>query len=53
VGTANPENLVSNVRYVDEPIDFELMAKVLAQLEPIKNFNFTRGRIENRDPILG
>ncbi len=52
VGTASPENIRKNVGYLDEPVDFELMAKVLAILQPIKNHNFTRGRPENRDPII-
>lgn len=52
VGTANPANLRKNVAYVDEPIDFELMAKVLALLQPIHNHNFTRGLPANRDPIV-
>ena len=52
MGTASPENIRKNVGYLDEPVDFELMAKVLAILQPIKNHNFTRGRPENRDPII-
>jgi L-galactose dehydrogenase len=52
VGTANPENIRKNVEYVNEPIDFELMAKVLEQLKPIQNHNFTRGLPENRDEII-
>lgn len=52
IGSANPENIRKNVAYADEPIDFELMAKVLERLKPIHNHNFTRGRPENRDPII-
>jgi L-galactose dehydrogenase len=52
VGSASPENIRKNVRYVEEPVDFELMGKVLEILRPIKNHNFTRGRPENRDPIV-
>src|SRR3954463_16266795 len=52
VGSANPENIRHNVAYADEPIDFELMAAVLDLLKPIHNHNFTRGRPENRDPIV-
>src|SRR5581483_7639472 len=51
VGSANPANIRKNIAWVDEPIDFELMAKVLAILRPIKNHNFTRGRPENRDAV--
>ncbi|PTX97906.1 aldo/keto reductase [Opitutus sp. ER46] len=53
VGSANPENIRRNVRYIEEPIDFELMAQVLAILKPIHNHNFTRGRPENRDALIG
>lgn len=52
VGTANPDNIRKNVAWAAEPVDFELMAKVLAVLKPIHNHNFTRGRPENRDPII-
>jgi len=52
VGTASPENIRKNVAYLDEPIDFELMARVLEILKPIKNHNFTRGRPENLDAII-
>jgi L-galactose dehydrogenase len=53
IGTASPENIRKNVAYAEAPIDFELMAEVLRILRPIKDHNFTRGRPENRDPILG
>jgi L-galactose dehydrogenase len=53
VGTATPETIRKNIGYVEEPIDFELMARVLEILEPIHNHNFTRGRPENRDAIVG
>jgi L-galactose dehydrogenase len=52
VGSANPENIRKNIAYADEPIDFELMAKVLELLKPIHNHNFTRGRPENRDAVI-
>jgi L-galactose dehydrogenase len=52
VGSANPDNIRKNIAYADEPIDFELMARVLELLRPIRNHNFTRGRPENRDPII-
>ena len=52
VGTASPDNIRKNVAYAGEPIDSELMARVLELLRPIKNHNFTRGRPENRDPIV-
>ncbi|HEY4245201.1 MAG TPA: aldo/keto reductase [Lacunisphaera sp.] len=52
VGSANPDNIRKNIEYVNEPIDFELMGKVLELLKPIHNHNFTRGRPENRDPLV-
>ena len=52
VGTANSDIIRKNVGYLDEPVDFELMAKVLEILKPIQNHNFTRGRPENRDAII-
>ena len=52
VGSANPENIRKNIAYAGEPIDFELMAKVLEILRPIQNHNVTRGRPENRDPLI-
>ena len=52
VGSANPDNIRKNIAYVDEPIDFELMGKVLELLKPIHNHNFTRGRPENRDAVI-
>ncbi|HVW19798.1 MAG TPA: aldo/keto reductase [Opitutaceae bacterium] len=52
IGTANPDNLRRNVGYAEAPVDFALMAEVLALLRPVQNHNFTRGRPENHDPIL-
>ena len=52
VGTANPENIRRNVAWAEEEPDFELIGQVLALLRPVRNHNFTRGRPENRDPIL-
>ncbi|HEY0864696.1 MAG TPA: aldo/keto reductase [Lacunisphaera sp.] len=53
VGTASPENIRKNVAYIEEPLDHELLAKVQEVLRPIHNHNFTRGRPENRDAIIG
>jgi L-galactose dehydrogenase len=52
VGSANPENIRKNVAYLEEPVDSALMGTVLELLQPIHNHNFTRGRPENRDPII-
>lgn len=53
VGSASADNMRKNIAYAEEPIDFELMAKVLELLKPIKNHNFTRGLPANVDPIIG
>jgi L-galactose dehydrogenase len=53
VSSANPENIRRNATYVSEPMDQELLARVLEILRPIHNHNFTRGRPENHDPLVG
>ncbi len=53
VGTANPENIRRNVAWALAPADTEHIAGVLEILRPVHNHNFTRGRPENRDPIVG
>ncbi|BCU78123.1 aldo/keto reductase [Luteolibacter sp. LG18] len=50
VGTANPANIRDNIAYVEEPIDEQLLAEVMEILEPIRNFTFTRGLPQHRDP---
>jgi L-galactose dehydrogenase len=49
IGTADPKNMLANIRYADEPLDQQLLADVLEVLKPIHNQFFTRGRPENRD----
>jgi len=53
VGTANPDNIRKNIAYAEAPLDQELLATVRQILQPIHNHNFTRGRPENQDPLLG
>ena len=53
VGTASPANMAANLKYASTPVDAEKQAAVLETLRPIHNFNFTRGRPENRDEIVG
>lgn len=53
VGTASPANMAANLKYANTPVDAEKQAAVLEVLKPIHNFNFTRGRPENRDAIVG
>lgn len=52
VGSANPENMRRNIAYAESPADPALLAKVLEILKPVHNHNFTRGRPENRDPLV-
>jgi aryl-alcohol dehydrogenase-like predicted oxidoreductase len=47
VGTANPENLKNNVKWIESPIDHELLAEVQAILKPILNKTWIEGRPEN------
>lgn len=44
VGTANPDNLRNNVRWIEEPIDQELLAGVLKILAPVHNVSWPSGR---------
>jgi aryl-alcohol dehydrogenase-like predicted oxidoreductase len=53
VSTARPKSILDNIAYVQESIDERLLAEVLEVLKPIHRFNFTRGRPEHRDPLLG
>lgn len=52
VSSANPNNMLANIRYAEKPADPQLLQQVLEVLAPIHNFNFTRGLPENRDEIL-
>jgi L-galactose dehydrogenase len=47
VGTASPENMAKNVRWVQEPMDPELLSHVMQMLEPIHNQTWPSGRPEN------
>jgi len=47
VGTASPENVAKNVRWVEEPMDQELLVQVMQVLAPIHNQTWPSGRPEN------
>ncbi len=47
VGTASPENLAKNIRWIEEPLDHDLLVEVLRILEPIHNMTWPSGRPEN------
>lgn len=53
VGSANPDNMRKNIEAAETPLDPEQLQVALDALSPIHNFNYTRGRSENRDPLLG
>jgi aryl-alcohol dehydrogenase-like predicted oxidoreductase len=47
VGTANPNNIEKNVRWIQEPIDQALLSEVRKILEPIHNRTWPQGLPEN------
>ncbi|MEO6004916.1 MAG: aldo/keto reductase [Opitutus sp.] len=47
LGTANPANVEENIRTIAQPLDRELLAGVLAILEPVHNLTWPSGRAEN------
>lgn len=53
VGSASAANMKSNIAWANEEPDPDLLRGVLGILAPVHNHNYTRGRIEHRDPILG
>jgi L-galactose dehydrogenase len=53
VSTARPSNIRDNIAYVEQPADESLLAEVREVLKPVHNFNFTRGRSEHRDLLVG
>jgi L-galactose dehydrogenase len=52
VGSANPDNICRNIAAAMKPINVEHLRQVQEILSPIRNFNFVRGRLENRDPLI-
>lgn len=51
VSTANPDNIVKNAAWTDEPIDGELLAEVLELLAPIRSESWVSGRPEYNERI--
>jgi L-galactose dehydrogenase len=52
IGTASEAEIRKNVGYAEGAVDFEMIAEVRNLLKPLRHQTFTRGRIENRDPLL-
>jgi L-galactose dehydrogenase len=49
VGTANPRNIEKNIKWLESPLDQELLAEVLTILKPIHNRSWPSGRPENNE----
>lgn len=49
VGTSNAENIESNVQWLEEPLDEELLSEVEELLAPVKDRTWPSGRAENDD----
>ena len=49
VGSADPENIRRSCRWIEEPLDEELLAEVRAIFEPVKNLCWYEGLPENSD----
>lgn len=47
-GTANPANIRNNVRWIEEPLDEQLLQEVQDILQPIMNKTWPSGREENQ-----
>jgi aryl-alcohol dehydrogenase-like predicted oxidoreductase len=47
VGTASVANIENNVRWVSEPMDYDLLAEVREVLHPIQGMTWPEGRPEN------
>lgn len=50
VSSASENNIRHNAEWVDEPLDEELLAKVLRILAPVHNITWTSGRPEYNEP---
>ncbi len=50
-GTANPANMASILKWLDEPTDWQLIGEVQKFLEPTKNVLWPVGRPENSDDL--
>jgi len=46
-GSANPENIRKWARWINEPVDHELLAEVLNIFKPVKNIGHIEGLLEN------
>jgi L-galactose dehydrogenase len=47
VGSADPENMLRNIAWANEPVDKQLLAELLDILKPVHNVTWNSGRPEN------
>jgi len=52
-GSASPERVAQWTKWIEEPLDQQLLAEVLEILKPIHNWFYLEGRSENSDPGAG
>jgi aryl-alcohol dehydrogenase-like predicted oxidoreductase len=50
-GTANPTNMANILKWIEEPLDRELLTEVRSFLEPVKDVLWPVGRPENSDDL--
>jgi len=50
-GTVNPENMKNILKWIEQPLDYELLAQVQKLLEPVKNILWPVGKPENSDDL--
>ncbi len=51
-GSANPTRIREWAKWIEEPLDQELLNEVLEILSPIHNWFYIEGRPENNDPVV-
>ncbi len=51
-GSANPDRVRQWAKWAEQPIDEQLLAEVLAILQPIHNWFYIEGRAENNDEAV-
>jgi predicted aldo/keto reductase-like oxidoreductase len=47
VSTASPAHVAANLAWIDQPIDMQMCAEVMAILAPVQNESWQTGRPEN------
>jgi L-galactose dehydrogenase len=47
VGTASPARILQNIQEIEEPLDKDVLARILEILKPVHNVTWPSGRPEN------